>query len=108
MAIDIRTDPAGGALRIEGEMTVQHAAEFKQALLAGVAEGRETLLDLSGVGEMDSAGLQLLALARWEAARRGGSLRLAGCSAAVLELLELYGMSAAFGDPEAESTVAAI
>lgn len=50
----------------EGELTIATAAERHAALAAGLAEPADRVeLDLSGVDELDTAGLQLLlALAR--------------------------------------------
>ncbi len=84
------------ALAVSGEMTIYHAAELKAPLLAAFDGGGDTVLELSRVGEADSAGLQLLLLMRAEAARRGRRLLLAGVSPAVQEILATAGMSADF------------
>ncbi len=89
----------GCAVRVEGDMTVYTAAELKPALLALLADFRRMEIDLGAVAEMDTAGLQLLALAKLEAARAGGELRLANHSDAVREALDLCGMVGFFGDP---------
>ena len=87
------------SLRIEGELTIYRAAELKQTLLAAVAEHAELEVDLSQVGEFDSAGLQLLLLAKREAAAAGRTLRLVDHSPAVVEVLDLFDLVAHFGDP---------
>jgi ABC-type transporter Mla MlaB component len=71
----------------------------KAVLLNALAECRELDLDLSGVGEMDTAGFQLLLLAKREAANAGKTLRIGAHSKAVTELLDLYNMAGYFGDP---------
>lgn len=86
-------------LPVEGELTIYRAAALKEQLLAPLREHQEVELDLSGVSEIDSAGLQLLLLAKREATRCGCQLRLATHSAAVVELLELYNLTGYFGDP---------
>jgi anti-anti-sigma regulatory factor len=52
-------------LRVEGELTIFRAAELMPVLLASPPHTR---IDLSGVTEIDTAGLQLLMLARQAAA----------------------------------------
>ena len=88
------------ALQIDGEMTIYRAAELKDVLYgavqAAVAEARALALDLSRVTEFDSAGIQLLLVARREAERQGQALRLVACSPAVREVFALTGLSARF------------
>jgi anti-sigma B factor antagonist len=88
------------ALQIDGEMTIYRAAELKDvlsgAVQSAVAEARALALDLSGVTEFDSAGIQLLLVARREAERQGGALRLVALSPAVREVFALTGLSARF------------
>ncbi len=92
--------PDGGcSVPLEGELTIYTAAELKAALLPRLAECDELELDLAGVGEMDSAGLQLLLVLKREAAAAGRRLRLAHHSQAVVEVLELLNMQGHFGDP---------
>jgi ABC-type transporter Mla MlaB component len=80
-------------LRLDGEMTVFRAAEIKQ-LLAERPDAVE--LDLAGITEFDTAGVQLLLMQRRIAARRGAALRLRAAGEAVRELLALYGLQGQF------------
>jgi len=84
---------------VTGEMTIYHATEMKEALLPCVARCREMEINLSGVIEMDTAGFQLLLLAKREAAAAGKPLRLVAHSPATLEVLDLFNMASYFGDP---------
>ena len=86
-------------LTLAGEMGIYAAAELKSRLLSAVEGCPELEIDLSRVEEIDSAGLQLLILAKRRATAQNKTLTLAGHSRAVLELLELYDMAAFFGDP---------
>lgn len=90
---------SGGRGRLLGELTIYAAAALKPALLNAVAAEPRLELDLSGVTELDSAGVQLLLLAKREAARTGGALQLAGHSEAVLEVINLLNISRELGDP---------
>lgn len=97
----IRPESRDGAtvLHIDGDMTIYNAAPLKAELLPHLAQGGEHEIDLAGVSEIDTAGLQLLILAKREAARRNTTLRLSGHSRAVLEVLDLCNLAAFFGDP---------
>ncbi len=96
----IRAETRNGIchLAIEGEMTIYTAAELKSELAPHLSEPK-TEIDLSGVSEMDSSGLQLLILAKRETSRHGRILHLAGHSQAVLDVLDICNMAAYFGDP---------
>jgi anti-sigma B factor antagonist len=88
-------EPGQGAatpLAVEGEMTIYRAAELKPALLEAVRTQDAPALDLSAVTEFDSAGLQLLLVARREAQRLGKSLPLTAASPAVREVCALLGI----------------
>lgn len=86
-------------LHITGEMTIYQAAEHKELLLAALAQATEALeVDLSGISELDVAGLQVLMLAKNTAQRQNKSLQLQGHSAAVLDVFETLNVAAFFGD----------
>ncbi|GGX98169.1 STAS domain-containing protein [Massilia dura] len=80
------------ALAVEGELTIYRAAELKDALLDAVRQHAAPAFDLTAVTEFDSAGLQLLLVARQEAASLGKALRVQGASAAVRNVFELLGV----------------
>lgn len=86
-------------LVVDGDLTIYQAPERKKWLLDALDASDELELDLSRVAEIDTAGFQLLILAKREAARRGKSVRLVSHSASVLDLLNFYDMAAYFGDP---------
>lgn len=91
----------GGAslLRIEGEMTIYRAHELKQTLLARVEESAVIEVDLANVTELDTAGVQLLMLARKSAQTGQRELRLVAHSPAVVEVLKLLNLAAYFDSP---------
>jgi len=91
-----QADASPALLRIEGELTIFRAAELKEVLLATPAPAE---IDLSGVTEIDSAGLQLLMLAKKTAQAQRRELRLVAHSQAVTEVFELLNVAAYFGDP---------
>jgi anti-sigma B factor antagonist len=86
-------------LDITGEMTIYTAAEQKGQLLEFIESGASLEINLSQVNELDTAGTQLLILAKQEAARAKKTLRFVMHSNAVLDVLELANLTAVFGDP---------
>ncbi|MGF6400268.1 anti-sigma B factor antagonist [Pseudomonas frederiksbergensis] len=86
-------------LFIEGELNIYTAAEWKTRLDDLIAQGEDLELDLGRVQELDTAGLQLLIMAKKEANLRNRQLRLANHSPAVLEVFALCDLAVLFGDP---------
>ena len=82
-------------LRIEGELTIFRAMELKPLLLATPPVDE---VDLSGVTDLDTAGVQLLMLAKKTAQAAQRDVKLVGHSPAVLEVFELLNVAAFFGD----------
>lgn len=98
MHIDNRSDGARRRLVIDGDLTIYNAAELNRALLAQLDDAESLELELGGVAELDSAGLQVLAMLKREALQRGVDLQLTRHSEAVYEVLELFGMQSEFAD----------
>ena len=84
-------NPTSPVLALEGDLTIHHAAELKDRLLAALAAGTRCL-DLSDVAECDSAGVQLLLAARRSAQESGQPLTLAPVSEPLREVLQRYGL----------------
>lgn len=96
------TTPAEAPLALGPEMTVAHAAALRDRLLEAIGDGRSALtLDLSGVTDFDSAGVQLLLAARRTMTDRGGELRLGATAASVRDALRLFGLEPQFAAPAA-------
>ena len=93
--------PGSCALAICGEFTIFTAATLKEELLATIASApsKGIEIDLSDVSEIDSAGLQLMAMAKRDAAEKDKNLRFVNHSSAVLDLIDLCDLTAFFGDP---------
>ncbi len=86
-------------LTLGGDLTIYEALEIKQQLLDNIRAASVLELDLSHVGEIDSAGFQLLALAKRESQKLNQTMRIVGHSPAVRELIEFFNMGTFFGDP---------
>ncbi len=92
-------DPAATRLFLEGNLTIYEAPSIKDRLQSALADCQVLELDLSQIGEIDTAGFQLLILAKREAAYQGKTLNLVAHSAAVREVLDFFNMVGFFGDP---------
>jgi len=90
---------SSSVFRIQGELTIYRAAALKQELLEFLDQHNSIDIDLSEVSEFDSAGIQILLLAKKTALSKEKSLRLVEHSTPVLEGLELLNLSSYFGDP---------
>lgn len=99
MQISMQNEGDRCAVVLCGELTIYAAAELKRELIGALGRCDEMQIDLSGVSDIDTAGLQVFMLAKREALAAGKTLRLSGHSRPVRELLELYDQAALFGDP---------
>lgn len=86
-------DGASDRLHVEGELNMYSAIELKAGLMENLAVGHDLDVELSGVSEIDTSGLQLLLLCKAEAARAGKKVSFSSPSDAVKSLLDLYRMS---------------
>ena len=86
-------------IAIEGPMTIYEAAENKRTLLEALGRGAELEIDLSGVSEMDTAGIQLLLLVKREGTKANKRVRLTAHSHASLDAIDLFELGGYFGDP---------
>lgn len=93
------SESAGQAVCAPVDMTIYAAQEIKAELLAALTAQQELTLDLSGVEEIDLAGLQLLILLKREAGRCAKTLRLVNHSPAVVQVIDFCNLAGLFGDP---------
>ena len=91
--------PPLSSIAVDGELTIYRAAELKMQWLAALPPAGALELNLAGVTEIDTVGVQLLILLKQYALATGGELRLVAHSPAVLEIFELLDLAAWFGDP---------
>ena len=86
-------------LKLAGVLTIYTAAQARDEVPAQMARHGARFLDLSGVEELDTAGVQFLLWLKRDMARTGSELKLTGHSPAVIEVLDLLKLASAFGDP---------
>ncbi len=85
-------------IRLVGELTVVEVGNLATTLEEALGMCETLALDLSGVTQLDSAGIQLLMYMKELARRSQKRVRLTKHSSAVLEVLDLYGLAAYFSD----------
>ena len=92
-------DRRDGRLCAVGEMTIYSAQSMKEQLLPPAAGNNgNLLLDVSGVTELDTCGVQVLLLMQRLANAEQCSMHLVEPSAAVREALALCGLGGWLGD----------
>ena len=91
------------ALALGPEMTIAYAAELRETLLAAaMASEGDLLLDLGGVSDFDSSGVQLLLSARLSLQAQGRALRLVAASPAVRDALRTFGLNELLAPAQAD------
>ncbi|MBW7900867.1 MAG: STAS domain-containing protein [Rhodocyclaceae bacterium] len=86
-------------LCITEDLTIYHAMEQKQQLMNALEAAEALELDLSHVAEIDTAGLQLLMLAKREAGRLDRRMDIVAHSPTVRETIDFCNLAGFFGDP---------
>jgi anti-anti-sigma factor len=78
--IDLEMEDSGemGVLTMDGELTIQRAAELKTALISSLASVEHLVLNLEKVAEVDLSCLQLLCSAHRTSVRSNKRLTWAG------------------------------
>lgn len=85
-------DAGTGCLSFRGELTIYEAASASEHLCSAFGTGELRNVDLGGVTELDTAGLQILLLARRLEVPGSETVALVNHSEAVREVFELAGL----------------
>lgn len=80
-------------------MTIYEAQELQSLFSKTLAAHEKIEVNLANVGEIDSAGLQLLVALKKDAVQQKKSMVFTAHSSAVIALLDLFNMTQYFGDP---------
>lgn len=99
MTTNQNTMKSVGTFRPVGDVTIYTAGENKSRLLEVLADCAGLEVDVSQVSTMDTAGMQILVLARMEALRRKIPFTLVGNNAAVSDVIELCNLTHLFDEP---------
>ena len=86
-------------LSLTKDMTIYNALDQKHELLDALIGSDDIELDLSQVGKIDTAGLQLLILLKKEALRAGKRVIIVAHSQPVRSLIDFCNLAAELGDP---------
>lgn len=99
-----RTDGGLARVVIVGEVDLQTAPVLRQSLAeaGGLGANGDVVVDLSGVGFLDSTGLNALLGARAALHRDGRHLRVERASTRVQRVFEVAGVADLFGDGSVE------
>lgn len=91
--------PTTQRLCVSEEMTIYHALDQKILLLDALLTCDLLELDLLQVGDIDTAGLQLLIMLKKEAQRTGKRVAIVAHSQAVQSVIDFCNLAAELGDP---------
>ena len=96
MSIQVDYEEAQARVALAGELTIYTVQEIKAALGEAMAKSNELEVDLAGVTEIDTAGLQLMLIAK---RHPGRDVRFVNHPQTVLRLVDLANLGGALGDP---------
>jgi anti-anti-sigma factor len=99
MSITVESHEAMESIRLAGELTIFNVSEMWRSMLQLLNGTEEIEIDLHGVSEIDTAGIQLLMLLKMAVEKRGRSARFVNHSKEVLDGIELFDLASYFGDP---------
>jgi anti-anti-sigma factor len=92
--------PSAGPVVLGPELIIATAAACHASLIDALpAHPGPLQLDLGGVTDFDSAGVQLLLSTRRSLAERGDALHIVAASAAVRDALTLFGLQELMAEP---------
>lgn len=93
MGFRIETSAEAARLTVDSDATINHAAEFRDALVRAMAESESLVVDLNEVKSVDLTCLQLLCAAHRSCSRDKKKISVEGAG---LELLKQTAVAAGF------------
>jgi anti-sigma B factor antagonist len=98
MNLDTREDGAVTILTVTGDLVIGEAeTTFKKTVTRLLEEGRvQLLVDLTGVGFLDSSGLGALVRALTQSQKEGGQTKLLGANDQIRKLLQMTKLDSVF------------
>jgi len=88
MTISIKTEKSINQVLVEGDFTIYDASTYHETLKVGFQPGKDIEFDLSGVEEIDSSGLQMMAVYGKKVIANGAEVRFTGMSETAKEALD--------------------
>jgi anti-sigma B factor antagonist len=83
-------------LVLRGELDIATSPQLREALVKVIGDGRRIVVDLEGLGFIDSVGLGILVSGLKRARSHGGELELVCANRVILQPLELTGLDQTF------------
>lgn len=99
MQIHVENNSGKVTILIRGELCIQYVSELANSVMPDWQNYTEIDFDLSGVTEVDAAGMQCLAQFKRMAIEDDKPMRIIGHSASIVNGVELLGLARHFGDP---------
>jgi anti-sigma B factor antagonist len=97
LKIDSSRDGDVGILTLSGEVDIYTSPALKSALATAAADGCSVLVvDMNGVGFIDSSGLGVLVGALRRAREAGGDLRVVSVQDGIARILRITGLDSVF------------
>lgn len=96
MTCEILVDAAAQSIALQGELTIYTVTTIGNRLRELMTVTDKVEVDLGGVTDIDTAGLQLMLLAK---RKPGKEVRFTHHSAAVLRLVDMANVGPLLGDP---------
>jgi anti-sigma B factor antagonist len=98
-SITSHNEAGRNSLSIVGDLNIYAAASSRQELFQALEAVEQLEIDLSGIEDFDSSGVQLLLLLKREAGRNRKQLEFVAHSPVVREVIDLLNLGAHLGDP---------
>lgn len=96
MGLEVSHEGRHARAILRGELTIYTVSEIKATLASALERADEIEIDLSGITEADTAGLQLMLIAK---CYPGKTVRFVNHPVSVLRLIDLACLGQALGDP---------
>ncbi len=93
---EIREEPGAVIVALEGDVDLQSSPDARKVLLECVGRKKPVLVDLSGVGYIDSSGVASLVESLQTARKAGSNLILVAVSEGALRVLQLARLDKVF------------
>jgi anti-anti-sigma factor len=94
MALKRQAGSKRAQVKIEGALSAYEVSALREKLMEGLETNNELFLDLNGVTDCDTAGLQLLCSAHLTAKSMGKRVVVEGAAPTVIATLERAGINA--------------
>lgn len=99
MEVVVVEEQEGTELKLIGDFDIYAVSEVYRLITKAVVDVDSVTLDLSEVGHIDGAGIQLLMALKGEFESQKKPFHLVGHSDSVIEAIELCHLERFFGDP---------